>query len=102
MASNTQVHYFLLHAEVDRDFPHGDSDLLSSSGAFVSCWIDFPEISGARALACHYLTSYGWIPGEFEEEKEVSQKNFEGREEEKYFLEAKNQGSSFVFSLYRD
>lgn len=70
-------------------------------GAYVSCWINFALRDGAELLARHYIEAEGWKVLNVEEWNLSKREHYEDEEESlQYFLEAENDGASFVFHEY--
>lgn len=70
------------------------------SGAFVSCWINFPLADGAELLARHYVEEAGWEVESVEEVRETGREFYDGQPELQYMIEAEERGASFVWHLY--
>lgn len=79
--------------------PDADNDEFKQvGGAYVNCWIDFPQEDGAEMLARHYITQAGWLPGKLEECGLVSEEQYHDEAEPlAYFREAKESGVSLAF-----
>lgn len=73
-----------------------------SAGAYVVCWIDFPDLEGAKALVRFYIEDAGWIQQEIESEKVVALEGYsEGDEQQiQYFKQAVEYGYCLSFHLY--
>jgi len=73
-----------------------------SAGAYVVCWIDFPDLEGAKALCRFYIEGAGWLQGEIESEKVVTLEDYseEAEQEISYFHQAVADGYCLSFYLY--
>ena len=91
------MHYFLIEATPESD----NEQAQDTGGAFISCWVNFPMADGAELLAVYYIQEAGWIPGEVQERQWVEKTDYEADPEHlPYFLEAEQDGASFVFHCW--
>jgi hypothetical protein len=89
------LRYFMLRA-----VPRPKSKNTKHGGAYISCWVNYPHEEGALVLAKHYIKSEGWQCRAVNEKKWVRRSDYEGDESLRYYEEAANDGSSFVFHVY--
>ena len=92
------LYYFMLRAA-----PKPKSKNSKYGGAYISCWVNYPHEEGALVLAKHYIGSVGWQCRMVHEKKWVRHSDYEDDESLKYlkyYEEATNDGSSFVFHIY--
>ncbi len=88
------MHYFMIEATPQAD----NKNEQGTGGTYVSCWINFKIADGAEVLALYYIQENGWIPGEVQERQWVEQEDYQNTPDSlPYFLEAEQDGASFVF-----
>lgn len=67
-------------------------------GAYINCWINSQLQDGAELLAKFYIEEAGWTPKQIEDSVWVEKEDYtDGAENLKYYLEAEEEGASFVF-----
>jgi hypothetical protein len=69
-----------------------------AGGAYVNCYIDFREPTGARLLAEHYIRQEKWNPEKLDGEYEASTPKDE--EEGQWLSEAREYGFCLVFHMW--
>jgi hypothetical protein len=89
------LHYFRIQAS-----PAPGSANSRFTGAYISCWVNYPHGEGALVLAKHYIRGFGWRVRYVQEHRYPKRSDYARNPALKYFDEAAADGSSFVFHTY--
>ncbi|HXG85054.1 MAG TPA: hypothetical protein VNI84_13620 [Pyrinomonadaceae bacterium] len=88
---------FTIHAIPGEKSP----DFKETGGAYINCWIDFTLQDGAELLARFYIEQNNWIVIEIDEVSRVEDADYLiGEPKREYFVEAKEDGASFLYCQY--
>ncbi len=91
---------FRIHATLDPTKPR-DKATEGAAGAYVVCWIDFADVTGAEVLARHYISAAGFIPDEVEDTRSTTREDYADDDQlRSYFDEAVENGCCLSFHLY--
>jgi hypothetical protein len=69
----------------------------SISGAYVTCWINFNLLDGAKLLAKHYIEKDGWIVGRKTAESWFEKEDYLAPDQLEYYLTAEETGVCLIF-----
>ncbi len=89
------LHYFMIHCK-----PAPKSKYSRYGGAYVSCWVNFPDGGGALALAKFNLRDSGWRVQRVEEHRFPTRSDYLSHPQLKFFDEALADGWRFLFHTY--
>jgi hypothetical protein len=90
------LHFFVIHAVPRKS---GATHPVSS-GAYVSCWVNFRLYEGALELAKFYVKAEGWSVRAVESHVWINGPKHAPRGTVRYYREALQCGASFVFHQY--
>lgn len=89
--------YFIIEVSPKPETPPATE----TGGAFVNCWIDYREQSGAEQLAKFYLEQDGWQYEETQEARWVEKEEYDDDPEGmQYFSDAETNCACFVVNRW--
>lgn len=90
------MHHFVIHAYDDEGVKAGQK----GKGAYVGCWIRFPDPHGALVLAKFYVRASGWHVRSVKEHYWINDRRGLPPDKSRHFEKAMKIGAAIAYYIY--